>query len=246
MAQTIDGSVREADTGNANTLSTFAFNNASGNNILVADIFLEDQSGTGFATVSTVTSGALNLTRQSSAQIQFGILGSSFVTIERWWVLDPNPTSAAIVANFSRTVDDATIVAYSVNGCRTTAPVWDPGTNASKSNNGTSSIPSLSGFTTTYDKSMLLMAAASSSNTSSPGLNTAGTSPATFTLLNSFVNAANIAFLASANEQLIVSAVQSSISPNFGTSWADWLMLGDALLDASAVSSDTLQAQIWM
>lgn len=247
MAQTLDGSVREVDSGAVNSLTSAALSCTLSNDIIVVDIYLEDQTGVGAASVTGVTanSGALVFSKQSSVSFHFGVLGNNWVTLERWWVLAPTNVTTAVVANFSNTVDDASMVVYAINGCRTTSPIWDPGANASLSSTGsTSSVPSISGFSTTYDLSMLLMSAASTSNTSSPGVNTAGTSPATFTLTATFVNAANIAWLARANERLIVSSVQSNVSPNFGTAWPDWIMLGDALLDASAVSpSAILQSQ---
>lgn len=242
MALVVDGSVRQTDAGAATSLATGAFNNTITNDVIVIDVFIEVQSSAGSAATSTVTSALAGWTLQSRISFQQTSLGNNFVTIERWFNIDPGTNSATVTAtiNAGRTADDITLVGTAWSGARTTAPIFDPGVNASKSAlSHAASAPSLSGFTTTYDKTVLLMSASSSSNTGGanipPTQTTGSGGSGTWTMLNTFTNADNVAWLTSAAEYSVVAVVQSNISPSFGTSWAEWVMQGDALLDATAV-----------
>lgn len=251
MALSIDGSVRNLDSGNVTSISTVAMNNTTTNDVIVVDVIIEVQSSAGSAATSTVTSVLSGWTLQSRTSFQQTSLGNNYVTLERWFNIDPGNNTAAITAtiNAGRTADDLSIVATAWSGARTSSPFFDPGGNASKTaNSHSASVPSLSGFTTTYDKTALLMSAASSSNTGGanipPTQTTGSGGSGTWSMQVTATNAANVAWLTYGVENSVVAVNQSSISPSFGTSWAEWIMQGDALLDASAVSSSaTLQSQ---
>lgn len=238
MAITFDGGTVAVDTGIVSSATSGGnLTGAAGNDMVVVEVFANVQSPGTAVIVNSISTGSLNLAKVSSFSYTSGVNGNNRVTLERWAAFSVAAAGSTITVNLSGTADDLSFRGYCLIGGKTSAPFWDSGVNASGKHNNSDSnvVPSLSGFTTTYDKVMLLMMAASANNTGSPGVNTVGSVPAAYALTDTVINATNIAWLAIATENLNVTTIQSNISPNFGTAWSGWVMLGDALLDAAAV-----------
>lgn len=252
MAQTFDGAsaFTQTDTGNVttpfNVVQAGAFSCTQTNDVCVVEVYLEQQdsgsAGGAAASVNSITPNPVGGTwvKQSAFSYHSGVNGNCFVTIEKWSAFASAAFTSTVTVNIvpnggATILDDVSLLTYAVNGCRTSAPFWDPGANASLSaHSDATSAPTVTGYTSTYDKGMILAMAACGDNTSDPGTNTIGSG---FIIIDVLTNAANFAWLGRASEQRIVAVAQSGISPAFGTSWPGWIMSVDMLLDAAAVPS---------
>ena len=102
--------------------------------------------------MSSVTSSGLTFVSRSSMTIN----SSPYEDTEVWWALASSPlSSATITVNLAGSIDDASIVAFGVNGANTSTP-WDSNAALPKTASSTSSgNPTVSGVSTSNANDML-------------------------------------------------------------------------------------------
>jgi Cadherin-like len=147
-APTPDGSAHAMHSGGGN--ATVTLTTTKTNDIIVVMVYNELDAGA--SAVSGVTSPGLTFAQRSRSN------GSSNGNLEVWWALSTGIlTSAVITVAFAATYDDASLVAFGVNGCNTTTP-WDSNSSlpakASFTSNG--STPAVSGVSTTLANDFLI------------------------------------------------------------------------------------------
>lgn len=241
-----DGSIGRVTGGSGTTATTNAL--AANNNfpcVLIVDIVYETQTATGVATSASPPSGGgytYTLLNSISYHSLVAGAGGNWVTLERWYAPSPasQPNGFGVTVTSTVSCDEIDVDVYSASGTRSSAPFFNlAGSYAIASPNTPSSIPTLTGISTGYDKTAILAFTAMSTNASDPGANTVGAigavNPAT--LIDAFDDAANTAWTSFAFEFALFSSAQSGIAASFGTSWPSWAMLVDTILDAAAVPS---------
>lgn len=250
MALTIDGTSSSGG-GSALTSISTSITTTNTNDILVAFTQTAMLTAAGSAATVTSMSDANTLTWARVPGFQFsihsGATGTPWLNIELWWALAAaTQTANSVTANLSASVDDVNLFVFGVNGANTSSP-WDSSGSFSNSLlTNTSSIPSISGVSTTYDKTMLIMGAYSGTTGTLAADQTQG---AGFTLLGNFNASAGTNNTKGALQRDIVSSVQSSVTTNFGVSWNGWVAGIAAIKDSTAIipgPANILQSQICM
>ena len=202
------------------------------NDIIVVMVGAEITSGASI-NVASVAGGGLTWALRKRLQYNAGRrTPPNPQTYEVWWALAPSALSAvSITATFSGAADNATIVAFGVNGAKTLAP-WD--TNASLPVTNTDVIqtdnnpPSVSGVSTTAVNTMLI--AGWSNSNAGPAL--AGP-PTGFTEIAFPQESSGSDWSWQEVSYQIVSAAQSSITETFVQGRADWGIIADAIQAAT-------------
>jgi Cadherin-like len=156
-APTLDGHAHGTHSSGGNL--TVALTTSLTNDIIVVMVYNELNAGA--AAVSSVTSPGLTFAKRSSSN------GSANGSLEVWWALSAAAlTAATITVAFAATYDDASCVAFGVNGCNTVAP-WDSNVSlpAHASFTSGSSTPAVTGVSTTQSNDFLIAAIGSVSGT---------------------------------------------------------------------------------
>jgi hypothetical protein len=227
-APTLDGNAHGQHSGGGNATATLTTTKT--NDIIVMMVYNELNAGA--SAVSGVTSPGLTFAKRSSSN------GTGNGNLEIWWALSAGILTAAVLTvAFAATYDNASLVAFGVNGCKTAAP-WDsnvslPRKSSQPTTGGTQSV---SGVSTTEANDFLIAGlGAVSGPTSTP------ITGWTFIDLNS--NGAGTFFSVVAGNGLGVTSPQSSLTvtgPNtvnaFGAVTAGGEMIVDALTADAAPS----------
>ena len=239
-ALTVDGSTTgsftSANSGSATLTTTMT------NDIIVVTVANENTANGVLRTVSSVTSTGLSFAHRSTASIN----SSPYSDTEVWWAYAPGVlSSATITVTLTGSIDDASIVAFGVNGANTASP-WDPNVSLPKTATGTSSgNPTVSAVSTTSANDMLLgLNGDTLAGAGTPSVETAGSG---YTLIKTQVNGGGSGASEAAAEYKVVSATQSSVSVAFAVANAPWMMIGDAIQQAtnSATPSTFQQLVTW-
>jgi hypothetical protein len=123
MAIIVDGTavglVSPGSTNYTGTMSSGTLSCTKSNNIIVVFIASEYRNQSTGATISSVSGGSLTWNRRTTNYRQ----GNQ--SQEIWWAYSPGIFNSSITATFGGgPVDDATIIAFGLNGANTSAP-WD-------------------------------------------------------------------------------------------------------------------------
>jgi len=201
------------------------------NDIIVVAIHNESLNASGsHATVSSVSGGGLTWAKRAGAVLDNAGQNNAYSDFEIWWALAIAALAATVITiTLSKSIDDASAVAFGVNGANTSAP-WD--TNASLpaiATSGAVSTATVTGISTTAVSTMILgiMGTAASSQ---PTSETIGGSAAT--IIDKAHESGGTNFSNTVAGQLTVSAGQSSITATFNSADNGWLMIADAIVVA--------------
>lgn len=241
MAIAIDGTPTTGTAHAGTTVNaTGGFTPAGANEIVLVFTSADRTNAQGsVASVSSITDlgvAALTYTKHKAFSVNnFGASGA-YVDIEIWYAITAGASNTNPRPNFSTTFDNAAIVVGAFSGINTSTP-FD--TNASLPNTGssTSSIPSLTGNSTSYNKTVLIgttfFSAASDTNAQSAGSG--------FTALANITssNGTNFSRLSAEYQTTESSSPQSSATVAFSATWANWIMIATALVDSSATIPST-------
>ena len=232
-ALTIDGTPQTGLISGAatNTVASAAFTSSNSNDVVIA--FVNTTNGSSI-TVSSISGGGLTWIKRK----QFAITTSTFNfgSIEEWYGIAASPLSSQVItATLSGNSNSATITVFAISGGNTTTPfdvnVSLPATASDIT--GTSTVPTVSGVSTTNANTVLL------SLVCLPGNNVTLTDPSGFTrigLVSGFSGSPNFTNGSSQSDRNIVSLSQSSISVAYSTV-ANWGMLVDAVQAAGAAAT---------
>jgi hypothetical protein len=238
----IDGSVAQGNTGLATTVATAGTVNGSNtNDIIVAFVVLTRTNAQGSAITLAASGGitdtlGLTWTKRSQFSFHSGATGTDFVDIEVWWALRAATTSTTVTAHTAgaATFDNATIAAFAISGANTSTP-WDtngslPATATSSGN--TASAPTVTGVSTSCDKTMAIAFTGAARSVGAYTAQTAGTG---YTIEDAQAVAPGNDFAGDGVEQQIFAATQPGISPAFAVAtWTGWIASADAIQDATA------------
>lgn len=143
-------------------------------------------------------------------------------TEEIWYAISPNQlTNDIITASLNGQSEVGNLVVFGINGAYTfSGNPFDTNSSLPDSNNGSSSNPSITGYSTNYAQTMLLLFLMTADN---PTV----TSPAGFTP----INPTNLNPPTTRAYYQIVSSSQSSLTETFTLSVsAAWALVGDAIV----------------
>lgn len=227
-APSLDASGSFTHASTAGTTTAITYSTTSTNDIVLVISGNNRTSGQGSATTVLSVSDTAGLTWANRKQFSGHLGGNPWVNLEIWWALAASAQSSqTITITFNATIDNASTIVLGVNGAKTSTP-WDtngsiPATGIEPTN---TTAPTVSSVSTTCVKDMLVMAAITSSGGINPPNQTTGTGFSSVTTINSSGGAD---FSASAVQTGIVTSAQSGITTSFGTSWAAWVAISDAL-----------------
>lgn len=230
-ALSIEGTASAATNGNC-TGANPAVTTVSANDILTVVVGTNNVSASGSApavsSISTTGQASLSLTKRSAFSVQSAGAGTPWLDVEVWWALAAAAGTYTIHAVAS--ADDCAVIGFGVAGANTSTP-WDTNGSLTATANGTGSAPSITGVSTTCDKTMLLMAAFAANTSAGYTDQTAGTG---FTIITNQAANAGTNFSKTAAQQDIVAVAQSGITTSFAVSWVGWIASVDAIRDATA------------
>lgn len=235
--------------GNTNTTcttnSTLNLTTTNSNDVVIAFIWANRTNAQGSLPTPSSVSGATlgNFTFYAAVTASnYGASGDYF-DLEIWYVVAASPViNEIITSTYSNTFDNCAISAQAFTGAKTSGLPFDTNSSlpASSSTNGngtgkdnTGTIPSLSGLSTSYDKTVLLGAAAFSAGTNTNAQSAGGG----FTSIHNLSPAAGAQFTKESTEYQTTesSSPQSGQTVAFNATWANWIMITAALVDATGV-----------
>ncbi len=223
----IDGSA----TGSFSSTNTGAVTLTTGktNDIIVVAVNNENTANGVLRTVSGVTSTGLTFHNRSAVTQN----SAPYEDTEVWWALASSTlSSASITVTLTGSIDDASIVAFGVNGANTSTP-WDTnGAIPAYNSNTASQAPSVSGISTSNAADILFGVNGDSvPGAGAPSTETAGSG---YTLIQTQVNSGGTGADEVAAEYQLVSSTQAGVSASFGVANTNWTMIGDAIQAASS------------
>ena len=212
-ALTLDGTPNTNTATGASTI-TVPLTTSLTNDIIVVDVHNEVTTSNGASvTVQGVTAPGLTFAKRSSVSDEGT---TEYNDLERWWALATSTFSGTITVTFNATIDDASIVAYGVNGANTSSP-WDadgPFSNTDAS--GSSGLtPTISSVSTAAANTMLLAVTAN-------GYNSGGydqTAASGYSLIGTTFTTAGTNSSSIGSEYQVFSSPQSNITVTFGSTY---------------------------
>ena len=238
-APSIDGSTTgtwsgTGDGSGGSTSGTVTLTTTDPKDIIVVGVFNETGTANGLRTVSSVTAPGLTFVQRSvTTAASFGESGAN-QGLEVWWAVASSPLSSEVITvTLSGAPDDASIVAFGVNGANTSTP-WDAnaslGTASAEQSAGALSPPTTNTFSTNNANDILLAFAGTSANETWTG----GGSD---TLLANSTNTGGTDFSALGVEYQVVSAIQTNVTESFDDTDVPFVFLiSDAIQAASPPS----------
>jgi len=229
-ALTVDGSATGSFTSASS--GTVTLTTSDSNDIIVVMVEDEDTGNAVLRTVSSVAASGLTFAHRSSGSIN----SSPYTEMEVWYAAASTPlSSVTITATLSGSIDDASLVAFGVNGANTASP-WDSNGALPKTATGTASgNPTVTAVSTSNANDILLgFTGLALAGAGTPAVETAASG---YTLIQTQVNGGGTGASEAAAEYKVVSATQSSISMAFATANTNWIMTGDAIQQATSAAT---------
>lgn len=134
----------------ASTVSSAAvtLTGAAAHSLIVLCVAAGSTPAQGAFTVSSVTATGLSFTQRSTNSIAINNVQYGTQRADVWWAAAPSGFTGSITANFSATVDDIALVAFSVTGAHTSSPFYY-GSAIEVSNNSSSATQVLTSWNST-------------------------------------------------------------------------------------------------
>ncbi|MGA3060664.1 MAG: hypothetical protein ABSD92_09880 [Candidatus Bathyarchaeia archaeon] len=182
--------------------------------------------GSGQSSSNTVTGVTDNLGTHLSWALRVRNENTGQERISEWWAPFTAGGSIIITVTFSSgdSSNGLSAVAFAISGANTTSP-FDTNSGLPYHATGSSSVPSVTGVSTTNKNDMIIGLQGSRAATTE-------TAETGYTLINSVTSTAG----SGAAEDQVVTSALSSATVSFGTSTTSWAMIVDAVKQAYSVS----------
>ncbi len=216
-------------TNNAATSATCNYTTSGANRVVVLAILVTSTLGSNTTVTSVSDTGGLTWTKRK--QLLGPSDGTDFQTLEIWWAYAATAQAAkTITVNFNQSARTQALISYGVSGLLTPSSPWDINGSlpASATNVGATSLPTVTGVSTTGGNGILLGWYGSRAVVTQ----TAGSG---FTLIgnnNQEPGAGSDRAYLSAEYELIATP-QSGVSVGAGPTNTPWLMVADSLAGAA-------------